>query len=206
MLYKKGQHFKTIYNNVYLQTSTRPGGAPWSLCSGPWAQEMCPLSFRHSSWLWQLSFPHPGSRAATTQSVHMHMLHSCLVAGIKSIDRSMQPGPTAKPPRPRRNTACTPWCWCSAAGTGDSTPCQNPSPCNSDMCTSEGELHLVQGSGFRGSFSKDSMSNIIPGDLFRIFPNNSQASITARLQTESQVFPWKPKQNFFLFSLCISLG
>ena len=66
----------------------------------------------------------------------------------------------------------TPWYLCSAVGTSDSIPSRCQNLCNSDKCTSEGELHLVQGSGCRGSSSKDSTSNIIPGDLFRIFPNN----------------------------------
>ena len=77
------------------------------------------------------------------------LLHSCLLALlIKSKD--IIPCSPGKPQHPLvQDLILHGTSLCSAAGTGDSIPsrCWNPSPCNSDKCTSEGELHLVQGAG-----------------------------------------------------------
>ena len=135
----------------------------------------------------------------------LSLLHSCLLALlIKSKD--IIPCSPGKPQHPLvQDLILHGTSLCSAAGTGDSIPsqCWNPSPCNSDKCTSEGELHLVQGSGCRDSSRKVSMSNIIPGDLVRIFPNNVSFWPGSR---QSEDLPWKTNQNVFFYSLCISLG
>ena len=183
-----------IYKHLHVQAAH-----PEACVVGPGVRKCVPY-LPHSCCLWQLSFPHPGGHAATAQIVYAECLN-CLgsTPGSWLSSRAKISFHAARvhltPPCLRRNTAWTPWHLCSAAGTGDSIPsgCRNPSPCNSDKCTSEGELHLVQGSGVPPAKTVHQTSSL--GTCSGFFTITCPSG-----QAPDRGFPWKTNQSFFLFN------